>query len=289
MRIGAIFPHFEFGNDPTAVSVYARTAESLGLAHIGADDHVIGPNPVRPGGYNGWTSYRTAFHEPFVLFGFMAAVTTRIELATAILILPQRQTVLAAKQAAALDVLSGGRLRLGIGNGWNEIEYQSLGMEFTNRARRIEEQIDLMRRLWTQELVDFKGKFHHVPDAGLNPLPVQRPIPIWFGGQSEPVIRRAARLGDGWMPTYADAQEAASGLELFNASLREAGRSRAEVGLEGRIPYASGDPGRWRELYAGWRDAGASHISLVATDSGLQGAEEHIRALQKFANEVQRL
>ena len=218
MRIGAIFPHFEFGSDPDAVRAYARAAEDLGLAHIGADDHVIGPNPDRPGGYTGWTTFQTAFLEPFVLFGFMAAVTARIEFATCVLILPQRQAVLAAKQAATLDVLSGGRLRLGIGNGWNEIEYQSLGMDFANRARRIEEQVTLMRRLWREAHVDFSGRYHCVPDAGLNPLPLRGSIPIWFGGQSDPVIRRAARLGDGWMPLYGSVEEAAGGLALFDTS-----------------------------------------------------------------------
>jgi probable F420-dependent oxidoreductase len=286
MHIGAIFPHFEFGTDPEAVKTFARTAEALGLSHIGADDHVIGPNPERPGGYTGWTTHRTAFHEPFVLFGFMAAVTARIEFATCVLILPQRQTVLAGKQAAALDVLSGGRLRLGIGNGWNEYEYQSLGMEFANRGRRIEEQIELLRRLWTEEHVDFNGCYHTVPDAGLCPLPVQRPIPIWFGGQSEAVIRRTARLGNGWMPLYASAAEAAAGLALFDACLREAGRDRSQVGLEARIPYGDGDAGRWRELLAGWREAGFSHASLVATHAGLNGTAEHIHAIERFAQGV---
>jgi probable F420-dependent oxidoreductase len=287
MRIGAIFPHFEFGSDPRTVQAYARSAEDLGLAHIGADDHVIGPNPERPGGYTGWTTYRTAFLEPFVLFGFMAAVTTRIEFATCVLILPQRQTVLAAKQAATLDVLAGGRLRLGIGNGWNEIEYQSLGMDFTNRGRRIEEQVALMRRLWSEEHVDFSGSYHRVPDAGLNPLPGRSGIPIWFGGHSEPVIRRIARLGDGWLPIHGSAEEAAGGLKLLETCLQEAGRTRAEVGIEARISYGSGDPGRWRELLAGWREIGATHASLVATDSGLQGPDEHIRALHTFMKGIQ--
>jgi probable F420-dependent oxidoreductase len=289
MRIGSIFPHFEFGNDPEAVKAYARAAEELGMAHIGADDHVIGPNPARPGGYTGWTTFHTAFHEPFVLFGFMAAVTTRIEFATCVLILPQRQTVLAAKQAAALDVLSGGRLRLGIGNGWNEIEYQSLGMDFSNRGSRIDEQVTLMRRLWSEEHVDFSGRYHRIPDAGINPRPVRWAIPIWFGGQSEPVIRRTARLGDGWMPLYNSAEEAASGLKMLDDCLAEAGRKRADIGLEARISFGDGDPGRWRELIAGWQEAGATHVSLVATNSGLQGSDEHIRALENFARGVQLL
>ena len=187
MRIGAIFPHFEFGSDPEAVRAYARAAEGLGMAHIGADDHVIGPNPDRPGGYTGWTTFHTAFHEPFVLFGFMAAVTARIEFATCVLILPQRQTVLAAKQAAALDVLSGGRLRLGIGNGWNEIEYQSLGMDFSNRGSRIEEQVTLMRRLWTEEHVDFR--------AAIIGSPMRGSTRCLHSGPSH-LVRRPIRAGD---------------------------------------------------------------------------------------------
>ncbi len=181
MRIGAIFPHFEFGHNPEDVRAYAQAAEDLGMAHIGADDHVVGPNPVRPGGYTGWTTYETAFLEPFSLFSYMAAVTRRIEFATCVLILPQRQTVLVAKQAATLDVLCGGRLRLGIGNGWANIEYESLGMDFHNRGRRIEEQVDLLRRLWRDELVDFKGSYHTVPDAGVNPRPVRGSDPdlVW--------------------------------------------------------------------------------------------------------------
>jgi len=287
MHIGAIFPHFEFGSDPADVAAYARAAEALGFAHIGADDHVVGPNPVRPGGYTGWTTFNTAFLEPFSLFSFMAPLTSHIEFATCVLILPQRQAVLVAKQSATLDVLSGGRLRLGIGNGWSEIEYEALGMDFHNRGRRIEEQVTLLRRLWSEEHVDFHGAYHRLPDAGINPRPAMGTIPVWFGGESEPVIRRIARIGDGWMPLYPTPEQAASGLRLLDACLAEAGRSRLEVGLEARIPYASGDPGRWRELSAGWREAGATHASLVATDAGLHGAAEHIYALEQFARGVE--
>lgn len=286
LRIGAIFPHFEFEAQAQAVRDYARAAEDLGLAHIGADDHVIGPNPQRKGGYGGWTTHRHAFFEPFVLFSFMAGATERIEFATCVLILPQRQTVLAAKQAAVLDVLCGGRLRLGIGVGWNEIEYQSLGMPFHGRGRRADEQIGLMRRLWTQELVEFAGASDQVPDAGINPLPVQRPIPIWIGGQSESAIRRAARLGDGWMPLYNTPEEARAGLALLRECLKENGREAAPYGLEARIPYGQGDPGRWRELLAGWQEAGATHASLVATGCGLFGAREHTAALRAFAKVI---
>jgi len=286
MRIGVIFPQFEFGSDPAAIRVYAQAAEELGYSHIGADDHIIGPNPDRPGGWNGWVTYQTAFIEPFVLFSFMAAVTRKVEFETCVLLLPQRQTVLVAKQAAGLDVLSGGRLRLGIGNGWNVVEYQSLNEDFHTRGKRIEEQIALLRCLWSEPHVNFSGKWHTIPDAGINPLPVQRPIPIWFGGQSEPAIRRAARLGNGWMPLYADAAEARPGVDLLQAELTVVGRSRDEFGLEARLSYGKGDLLEWHRLLNGWREIGATHISLITTNCGLATPAEHIAALRKFAAEI---
>jgi probable F420-dependent oxidoreductase len=291
MHIGLIYPHFEFGSDAAAIREYAQTAESLGFAHIGADDHVIGPNPDRPGGWNGWVTYQTAFMEPLVLFGFMAAATQRIEFATCVLLLPQRQTVLVAKQTATLDRLCGGRLRLGIGVGWNEIEYVSLGENFHNRGRRVDEQIELLRRLWTQPLVDFHSTGHTIPDAGINPLPLQQPIPIWFGGQSEPALRRMARLGDGWMPLYATAEEAMPAFEMLAELLHQAGRSLEGFGIEARIPYSKGagiapDPSEWQRLLEGWQALGATHASLVTTGCGLDGAVAHLKAVEFFAKEV---
>jgi probable F420-dependent oxidoreductase len=286
MRIGVIFPHFEFGTDPAAIRDYAQTAEDLGFAHIGADDHVIGPNPNRPGGWQGWVTYHTTIHEPLILFGYMAAITRRVELCTCVLILPQRQTVLAAKQTAQLDLLSGGRLRVGVGIGWNVIEYISLGATFTDRGRRVEEQVALLRKLWTQELVDFSSPWHTIHDAGINPLPVQRPIPVWFGGQSEAAIRRVARMGDGWIPLYPDAEKAQPGLDLLERELQAARRTRADVGLEARIPYGKGDPDQWAALVEGWRKTGATHLSLVTTGCGLQGSAAHIGAMRKFAQNV---
>lgn len=286
MRIGVIYPHFEFGSDPAAIRAYAQTAEALGYCHIGADDHIIGPNPDRPGGWKGWVTYQTAFFEPFVLFSFMAAITRVIEFETCVLLLPQRQTVLVAKQAAGLDLLSGGRLRLGIGNGWNIVEYQSLNEDFHTRGRRLDEQIVLLRRLWTEPHVDFCGKWHTVPDAGINPLPVQRPIPLWFGGQSEPMIRRVARMGNGWMPLYSTPEEARAGIALLDKELASAGRSRSEIGLEARLRYGKGDPTEWRRLLDGWQETGVTHISLLTTNCGFQNPGEHLAALRRFAEEV---
>ena len=171
----------------------------MGFTHVHAYDHILGANPERPGGWTGPYTYLHPFFEPFVLFSYLAGLTRKIEFDTGILILPQRQTALVAKQAATLDVLSNGRLRLGVGNGWNEVEYIALGEAFHNRGKRIEEQVALMRLLWTEPLVKFEGRWHNIPDAGINPLPVQRPIPIWFGGTEDRALRRMARIGDGWM------------------------------------------------------------------------------------------
>lgn len=196
MKIGVIFPQTEIGTDPIAIRDYAAAAEEAGYDHLVAYDHVIGANPASRPGWKPPYDHRNIFHEPFVLFGFLAAVTMRVELVTGIVILPQRQTVLVAKQAAAVDVLSRGRLRLGIGIGWNPVEYEALGENFHNRGRRSEEQVALLRLLWGGELVNFEGKWHKISDAGINPLPIRRSIPIWFGGNSEPVLKRVGQIGD---------------------------------------------------------------------------------------------
>jgi probable F420-dependent oxidoreductase len=256
VRIGVIYPHTEYPVDPAAIRDYAQAAEGLGYAHVGADDHVIGPNPVRPGGWTGWVTNATPFVEPFVLLSFMAAVTDRIELATCVLLAPQRQTVLIAKQAAGLDQLSGGRLRLGLGVGWNQVEYQSLGEDFRTRGRRLDEQVEVLRALWTSDHVAVEGTWHSIPDAGICPLPVQRPIPLWFGGDSAAAIRRAALVGDGWMPLFGTASQAATALSVLDEALAEAGRDRSSFGFEVRIPYGRGDADEWTALLDGWRAAG---------------------------------
>jgi probable F420-dependent oxidoreductase len=285
MKIGVTFPQTEFGSDPIAVRDYAQTAEALGFTHILAYDHVLGANPDRPGGWSGPYTYQSAFLEPFVLFSYMAAVTQKIEFITGILILPQRQTALVAKQAATLDVLSGGRFRLGVGLGWNTVEYAALNENFGNRGRRIEEQIHLLRQLWTQPLVNFKGQWHTIPDAGLNPLPVQRPIPIWFGGHADAVLRRVARMGDGWLPLLRTPADARPALDKLDRYLAEAGRSRADIGIEPRLQYGTGDPEDWRGLVHGWQEAGATHLSLNTMGSGFTTPAAHLAALRTFARE----
>jgi probable F420-dependent oxidoreductase len=286
MKIGVVFPQTEIGNESVIIRDYAQTAEGLGFTHILAYDHVLGANPDRPGGFTGPYTYRTPFHEVFVLFSYLAGITQHLEFVTGILILPQRQTALVAKQAASLDVLSGGRLRLGVGLGWNKIEYIALDEDFHTRGKRIEEQVLLLRRLWTEPLVDFKGKWHTIPDAGINPLPVQRPIPIWFGGREERALRRAARLADGWLPNQRSAAEAKPGLALLDRFLEEAGRTRGEFGLEPRIAYGTGDPKAWETAVRDWQTEGATHLSFNTMGSGFKTPQEHIRAIKKIARVV---
>jgi len=283
MQIGVVFPQIEFGNDPAALRDYAQTAEALGFSHILAYDHVLGANPDRPGGWSGPYTHRNPFHEVFVLFGFMAAVTRRIGLCTGVLILPQRQTALVAKQAAEVDVLSGGRLRLGVGLGWNAVEYTALNEDFHTRGRRLEEQVEFLRALWTQPLVTRHGRWHTLPDAGLNPLPVQQPIPLWMGGQHDNVLRRAARLADGWLPNFRNLAEAGPTLETLDRYLAEAGRARPAFGVEARLPY---EPAAWDGLLRQWTALGATHLSLNTMGKGLRTPAEHLHALRTFAQAV---
>jgi len=282
MKIGVVFPQTEFGNDPVAIRDYAQTAEGLGFTHLHVYDHVLGANPNRPGGWTGPYTHLSPFHEVFVVLSYLAGVTQHLGLVTGILILPQRQTALVAKQAASLDVLSGGRLRLGVGLGWNEVEYTSLNENFHNRGKRIEEQVDLLRRLWTEPLIDFKGKWHTIPDAGINPLPIQRPIPIWFGGTADEAMPRIARLGDGWI-TLQSVAKARHSLDLLDRFLEKAGRPRGQFGLESRVSYETGDTKAWETALRDWEAAGATHLTFNSMGSGFKTPLEHIQAIQKFA------
>lgn len=285
MKIGLVFPQTEFSNDPAALRDYAQTAESLGFSHILAYDHVLGANPDRPGGWQGPYTHKHPFHELFVLFSFMAALTTNLEFISGILILPQRETAVVAKQAASLDVVSNGRFRLGIGVGWNKVEMEAIGFDFHTRGKRIEEQIDVLKLLFTQELVTFKGKWHNIPDAGLNPLPVQRPIPIWLGGHSDAVLRRLARKANGWLPGYRTAEAAKESLEKIEGYLAEYGRSRSDIGLEPRLHIGDG-PDAIQKYLAGWQDAGASHISFSTMGVGFATPQQHLQAIEAFAKTI---
>jgi probable F420-dependent oxidoreductase len=283
MKIGLVFPQTEFSQDTASFKDYAQTAEDLGFTHILAYEHVLGVNSNRPGGWQGIYSHEDPFYEVFCLFSFMASVTTKLEFTTGILILPQRQTSLVAKQAATLDVLSGGRLRLGVGLGWNQVEYTALNEDFTNRGKRVEEQVELLRKLWTEPLVTFKGKWHNIPDAGLNPLPIQRPIPVWFGGYHEKVLRRIGKMGDGWMPGHRKADDAKPDLEIIAATAEQAGRDPDAIGLEPRMPYGEGNPETWHKNMVDWREIGATHLSLNTMDLGFNKPQQHLKAIRTFA------
>jgi probable F420-dependent oxidoreductase len=288
MQIGAIFPQTEIGTDPAAIRDYVQAVEELGYAHLVAYDHVLGANtdtPERRGRRWPYT-YQHQFHEPLVLFGYLAAITQRIGLVTGILILPQRQTALVAKQAAEVDVLSGGRLRLGVGLGWNEVEYEALGENFHNRGRRIEEQVTVLRALWTQPLVTFHGRWHHITDAGINPLPVQRPIPIWMGGSDERVLRRIARMADGWILVGAPSPETAERMNRIREYARQEGRDPATIGLEGAIVVRRGGPEQWRQDLETWRSMGATHVCVNTMGAGLRSPSEHIETLRRVKQEL---
>ena len=286
MRLGVVFPQTEIGSDPGAVRSYAEAAESLGYDHLIAFDHVLGANAASRPGWSGAYQHTDSFYEPFALFSYLAAITQRIELFTGIIILPQRQTALVAKQAPTVDILSGGRLRLGIGTGWNDVEYEALAQDFHNRGRRSEEQIEVMRALWTQELVTFSGRWHKITDAGLNPLPVQRPIPIWFGGSADQVLRRVARLGDGWYLTRRSGDEARSLVDRMRSYADEAGRDPADIGIESSIRIADGQPDHWAREADGWKRLGATHVSVNTMNAGLSSPDEHIDAIGRFKDAV---
>lgn len=282
MRIGVVFPQTEIGASPSGIKDYVQAAEDLGYAHLLTYDHVLGADVRQYPGWNGPYTHNDMFHEPFVLFGYLAALTRRLELVSGVIILGQRQTALVAKQAAEVDVLTGGRLRLGVGIGWNHVEYEALGTNFHDRGRRSEEQIAVLRALWTQDVVHFKGRWHRITHAGLNPLPVQRPIPIWLGGRAEAVVRRVGRLADGWFPQFAPDKAGEETLNRMRGYAREAGRDPAAIGIEARINYAGGDPERWAREAEAWRKLGATHLSVNTMKAGLRSPDEHIKAIRQL-------
>jgi len=282
MKIGVSFPTTEIGNDPNDIRSFAREVEAMGFDYLTCIDHVI---QGREAVADDWRAYYTrdnAFHETLVLFGFLAAATERLELANAILILPQRPTVLVAKQLAEIDLLSGGRLRAGVGIGWNVLEFEALGQPFSSRARRIEEQVALMRRLWTEEIVTFDGEWDHVADAGLNPLPVQRPIPIWFGAFVPVAIERAGRLADGLLlnPRIRPGKGATEAIEGFHGAATSVARDPNALGLEATIFTENRGANALVEELEGWREHGATHLTIRTMTSGLVSVKEHLQALE---------
>jgi probable F420-dependent oxidoreductase len=284
MRIGVVFPQTELAADPGVLRSYAQRVEELGFTHILAYDHVVGADPEVHQGWEGPYDINTTFHEPFVMFGYLAAVTS-LELVTGVIILPQRQSVLVAKQAAEVDLLTEGRFRLGIGLGWNAVEYEALGETFTNRGKRSEEQVEVLRKLWTEPSVTYTGKYHTVTGAGLAPLPTQRPIPVWFGAASDRAYERAGRLGDGWFPMTDPGPGLDYALEQVTRAAAAAGRDPESIGMEGRVSW-TGDPDKIAADIALWRAAGASHLSVNTMRAGLANVDEHLAALERVAADL---
>ena len=285
MQIGVVFPQTEIGAAVADVRRYGTRVEELGFAHLLAYDHVLGADPEAHAPWTGPYDVRTTFHEPFVLFGYLAAVTS-LELVTGVIILPQRQTALVAKQAAEVDLLTEGRFRLGVGIGWNAVEYEALGESFTTRGSRMSEQIPLLRRLWTEAVVTHVGAFDQVTGAGLAPPPVQRPIPVWIGGQSPPAYRRAGRLADGWFPQVPPGPKLDDATAIVAAAAEEAGRDPSTIGMEGRVSWSADGVGKLVDQAGRWRDAGATHLSVNTMNAGLGAVDAHLAVLETVAGAV---
>ncbi len=289
LRIGVVFPQTEIGNRVEDIRAFATGSEAMGFRHLLAYDHVVGGSLAAHEKLRNRYTDKSPFHEVFVLLGYLAAATTTLEMVTGVLILPQRQTVLVAKQAAALDVLSDGRFRLGVGIGWNDIEYQALNESFGNRARRFEEQIQLLRELWSDEVISFTGNWHTIDNAGIQPLPRQRPIPIWIGASAEPAIRRAARMADGFFPNARTIEDHRTQLATLRDELDRVGRAQESFGLEPRITLAEGGRDDWRRLYSWWREQGATHVTMNTMGSGFTSVGEHVKALETAFRAVEDL
>ena len=283
MQIGVVFPQTELGGDVAVLRTYATESERLGYRHLLAYDHVVGADPAVHQGWNGPYDVHTTFHEPLVMFGFLAAITS-MELVTGIIILPQRQTVLVAKQAAEVDLLTGGKFRLGIGLGWNAVEYEALGTDFTTRGKRSEEQVELMRRLWTEQSVTHDGPGDKVTGAGIAPLPVQRPIPVWFGVASERAFKRAGRMADGWFPMMSPGPDLDAAKAVVDAAAVDSGRDPAAIGMEGRVAWRNGGLDAVVAQAERWRSAGATHLSIDTMRAGFTSLDEHLAALAAAAD-----
>lgn len=292
MKFGVIFPQLEIGMNPDEIRRFVQLAETLDYEHLLTFDRVLAADPNLPD-WDGPFDVRDVFHEALVLLGHVAGVTDRISLMTGILVLPQRQTALVAKQTTEIDVLSEGRCRLGIGVGWNELEFEALDQDFTNRGRRVEEQVTLLRRLWQNEVVDFEGEYHTIPASGLNPLPVQQPIPIWMGGRSDAALRRIARTGDGWITPRMPRSKVQKRLELLREFAREFDRDPDDITVLGRVNLGTEDPtgvdeqGKWLPAVREWHEMGASHVVIETMNAGMETATDHSGALRSFKEAVE--
>jgi len=287
MRIGAVFPQLELAGDVAMIRDWAQAVESLGYADVLVTEHVVGFRDEPAQSVYGPVVPQTPMQEPLVLFGYLAAVTRRIGLSTGVLVLPQRQTTVVAKQAASADMLSGGRLRLGVGAGYVPSEFRALKSDYHNRGARIVEQIEVLRALWTEQVVSYHGHWHELDAAGINPMPVQQPIPIWMGGMSDPAMRRAAKVSDGWMSILATPDDKARAvIERLHAHVAEAGRSTDDIGINVFL-FARGVPAdNWIEYADAWRQLGVTDLSVDFTGCGYTTADQHIAALQRGAEHL---
>ena len=286
MEIGTVLPQLEIGDDPATLVDYTQRIEAAGYDHLLTYDHVLGVDPS----WDDWEGpYDNAdqFHEPLTTFSYLAGQTDDIEFVTGILILPQRQTALVAKQAAQLDRFADGRFRMGVGVGWNPHEFIALGEDFGERGRRIEEQVDVLRQLWTEDIIDFQGEYHRIEELGINPRPVQQPIPIWMGGMAEPVRRRVGRMADGWMPQFQPGDEDAESMlqDVYDAA-EEAGRSPDDVGIQGRMYAVPGEREDWIERAEAWAELGADYMAISTMYQDLDSPEAHTAHLEDVADEL---
>lgn len=294
LRLGLMFPGDDVSCEGAGLDAWVDAAEQAGFDHLVFGDHVVGVQPdlmiegwdqqwPGPPGSKPYT-YRSVFREPLTLFGYLAARCS-LELVTGVLVLPQRQTVLVAKQAAEIDILSRGRLRLGVGAGWNSAEFDTLGYDFSRRGRFLDEQVEVLRRLWTQDIVTYDGEFHRLPGVGIMTLPVQRPIPLWIGGESRAAVERAGRRGDGWLLTGRSApnDQLVESIQHLRRAAEQAGRDPLSVGIEGRLGVGSSwEDDDLRQRVADWRRVGATHLCIDTRYAGRVTIDEHLDAIRHF-------
>jgi len=294
MQLGVALPLIDIGGAPEVVRDFAQAAEDCGYDHLAAPDHVLGANVANRPDWGDRNTSADLFHDPFVLFGFLSACTQRIGFSTQVLILPQRQTALVAKQAACLDVLSGGRFRLGVGVGWNPVEFVALNEDFSNRGKRSEEQVAVMQALWAEPHVTFEGRWHRIDDAGINPLPAGRRVPLWFGGHEDVTLQRIAKWGDGWiMLAYPPDETAEAAFATLRGHMEAAGRDPASIGIEVWTSTAAADPEAWRDEVRFWKQAGVSHVTLNNTFGRMhheripeRSVDAHTTAMRRYQEAV---
>lgn len=283
MKFGVVYPQTEVEHDPAWIRTFAQSLESLGYDHMLVYEHVLGVDPDHPSAVRGPYGIEDTFLSPLLLFSALALLTEKLEFATGILVLPQRDAILVAKQVATLDVLSGGRLRLGVGVGWNAAEFEALGADFSTRGRRIEEQVNVLRELWTKPVAQFSGEWYQFEHVGIRPMPTQKPVPIWFGGYADVVLKRVARMGDGWFPGFSDVEEAKPALDRLASYVEGQGRRWEDIGIEVRLRYGDGDLDELGAQIEAWFRLGISHLSVNTMRSGLVGQEAHLEAVERFA------